>query len=267
MADVALVGLPQRREVDADLDRLGRQAEDRRLPVHHARAAPRRGARRGSARRDRVRHGRRPGPGRGGRRRARASGTASCATSSVPGSSSCCSTWARPPGGARRRPRSCASCSASSAPTSPSCSSGPGWWSAARPTWRRGRRGRLRPRALGRDRRRRAPRWSSGLATLVTEARAAAAAAAPARWSCTVRCPRGSRCSGPGRRRGSCSGRAAERAVALLRPHRRRRAGRGGPAAAPARRRPRPGPGRAPGDGDEVTVGDMTLHLGRADAT
>ena len=38
--------LPQRRQVDADLDRVGRQAEDRRLPLHDAGAASRRRARR-----------------------------------------------------------------------------------------------------------------------------------------------------------------------------------------------------------------------------
>ncbi len=37
-------GLPVRRQVVADLGDLRRQAEDRRLPVHHPRAQPRRGA-------------------------------------------------------------------------------------------------------------------------------------------------------------------------------------------------------------------------------
>ena len=68
MADVALVGFPNAGQVDADLDRVGRQAEDRRLPVHDAGAASRGRARRRGARRDRVRHGRHPGPGRGGGR-------------------------------------------------------------------------------------------------------------------------------------------------------------------------------------------------------
>ena len=44
MADVALVGFPNVGKSHADLPHLGGQAEDRRLPVHHARAEPRRGA-------------------------------------------------------------------------------------------------------------------------------------------------------------------------------------------------------------------------------
>ena len=42
LADVGLVGYPERRQVDDDLAHLGRQAEDRRLSVHHARPQPRR---------------------------------------------------------------------------------------------------------------------------------------------------------------------------------------------------------------------------------
>ena len=60
MADVALVGLPQRRQVHADLDGVGGQAQDRRLSLHHARTAPRRRPGRRCARRDRVRDGRHP---------------------------------------------------------------------------------------------------------------------------------------------------------------------------------------------------------------
>ena len=44
MADVALVGYPQRGQEHADLADLGGQAQDRRLPVHHPRAQPGRGA-------------------------------------------------------------------------------------------------------------------------------------------------------------------------------------------------------------------------------
>ena len=44
LADAALVGLPERGQVDADLGGERGQAEDRRLPVHDARAAPRRRA-------------------------------------------------------------------------------------------------------------------------------------------------------------------------------------------------------------------------------
>ena len=39
LADVGLVGLPERRQVDADLAHLGGAAEDRRLPLHDAGAA------------------------------------------------------------------------------------------------------------------------------------------------------------------------------------------------------------------------------------
>ena len=52
----------QRRQVDAHLGDLGREAEDRRLPVHDARPAPRR---RDLARRADARRGRHPGPDRG----------------------------------------------------------------------------------------------------------------------------------------------------------------------------------------------------------
>ena len=69
LADAALVGLPERREVDADLGGQRGEAEDRRLPVHHARAAPRRRA----LPRPRVRARRHPrahrGRGRGPRAR------------------------------------------------------------------------------------------------------------------------------------------------------------------------------------------------------
>ena len=45
LADVGLVGFPERRQVDADLAHLGRAAQDRRLSVHHARAESGRGQR------------------------------------------------------------------------------------------------------------------------------------------------------------------------------------------------------------------------------
>ncbi len=45
VADVALVGYPERRQVLADRGDVGGQAEDRRLPVHHPGAQPRRGRR------------------------------------------------------------------------------------------------------------------------------------------------------------------------------------------------------------------------------
>ena len=46
MADVALVGFPNVGQVHAHLPHLGGQAQDRRLPVHHPRAQPRRRAHR-----------------------------------------------------------------------------------------------------------------------------------------------------------------------------------------------------------------------------
>ena len=87
VADVALVGLPERRQVQPRRRDLGRPAEDRRLPVHHAGAQPRRRRRpatplhrRRRARADPGRErGQGPGPGvpaprralRGARARAR----------------------------------------------------------------------------------------------------------------------------------------------------------------------------------------------------
>ena len=41
IADVGLVGLAERRQIDADLEGLARDAEDRGLPVHDAASAPR----------------------------------------------------------------------------------------------------------------------------------------------------------------------------------------------------------------------------------
>ena len=68
LADAGLDRTAQRRQVDAALGRFGRAAEDRRLPVHHARTATRRRAhRRGVV----VRAGRRAGADRGRERRRR----------------------------------------------------------------------------------------------------------------------------------------------------------------------------------------------------
>ena len=69
----------QRRQVDLARRDLARQAEDRRLPVHHAQAAARRGARR----RDGVRARRPARADRGRALRAAASATASSAMSSA----------------------------------------------------------------------------------------------------------------------------------------------------------------------------------------
>ena len=65
LADVGLVGFPERRQVDADRAHLRRAAEDRRLPVHDADAEPRR---RRPERRPQLRRRRRA---RADRRRAR----------------------------------------------------------------------------------------------------------------------------------------------------------------------------------------------------
>ena len=120
--------LPQRRQEHADLRDLGGQAQDRRLPVHDARAPPRRRA----PRRRRVRGGRHPRPHR---RRQRGQGPRApflrhIERARVAGRA------ARPRRGRRAaRPRSrSASCSTSSAATGPSCSSGRGWWSDRAPT-------------------------------------------------------------------------------------------------------------------------------------
>ena len=88
LADAALVGLPQLGEVHADLGGERGEAQDRRLPVHHARAAPRRRA----LPRPRVRARRHPRPHRGRGGGARASATRSSATSSGRACSCCCST-------------------------------------------------------------------------------------------------------------------------------------------------------------------------------
>ena len=128
LADAALVGLPERGQVDADLGGERGQAQDRRLPVHHPRAPPRRGA----LPRPRVRARRHPrahrGRGRGPRARPQFLRHVERARVLVllldlaP----------------RRRPHARGAgarcCSTSSAATGPSCSNGPASSSAARPT-------------------------------------------------------------------------------------------------------------------------------------
>ena len=79
--------VPERRQVDPDRAGLGGQAEDRRLPVHHPRAQPRR-----RARRRRVRAGRHPRPDRGAAGAAGDWATSSSATWSGPGRCACWST-------------------------------------------------------------------------------------------------------------------------------------------------------------------------------
>ena len=103
--------LPERRQEHADQRHLGGQAEDRRLPVHHARAQPRR--RRASTTPPSSSSPTSPASSRGPAR-ARASATSSCATSSGPG---CCASWSTWPVARRRhrRPSRSGCCSTSSA--------------------------------------------------------------------------------------------------------------------------------------------------------
>ena len=106
----------ERRQVD--LPRRGErgQAEDRRLSVHHAQPA----ARRGRERRPRVRAGRHSRPDRRRARGHRASATASSATSSA---AACCCIWSTAPASTpARTTRPCAPSSkptARASPTSP----------------------------------------------------------------------------------------------------------------------------------------------------
>ncbi len=62
LADVGLVGYPERGQIDADRAHLGGAAEDRRLPVHDPHAEPRR---RATERRPQLRRRRRAGTDRG----------------------------------------------------------------------------------------------------------------------------------------------------------------------------------------------------------
>ena len=96
IADVGLVGLPERGQVDAARGPHRGHAEDRRLPVHDPRAQPGRArprAMRATTRRPDDR--RRARAHRGRQPRARAWATRSCATSSGPGSWSTSSTARR----------------------------------------------------------------------------------------------------------------------------------------------------------------------------
>ena len=268
MADVALVGFPNAGQVDAHLDGVGGQAQDRRLPLHHARAASRACARR--RRRsdgDRVRRGRHPGAGRGRRRRARASGTSSCATSSGPACSSCCSTSARRWSAASPPAEQLACCSPSSARTGPSCSSGRGWSSGSKADlWpRRRRRGRgVCDLVLSAAHRRGCRRARRPARRAGPEARAEAAAGRADRRRRGGRPParaRGGRRAARRRRAWLVVGRAAERAVALS------DLTDAGAQAEAVRRLRRLGVDRALAragarDGDEVTVGTMTFTWG-----
>ena len=236
--------LPQRRQVDADLDRLGRQAQDRRLPLHHAGAAPRRG----------------PGGWR-------------CAT--APSSS-----WPTSPVWSRARPRARASghqflrhierarvlvvlldLGAPDAGGAPPAEQRrvllaelgvlPARAPRAPPDrgGQQGRRRRPTTRALcdlvlsAATGSRRRPRWSSGWPPSCRRRGRRRPRRHRARSSCTGPLPRVSTCAGRGPAPGSWSGRAGRAGRGALGPQRRRRAGRGGAAAAPPRRRPGPGAG------------------------
>ena len=118
--------VPQRGQEHADLPHLGGQAQDRRLPLHHARAEPRRGPHR----RRRVRGGRHPRPHRGRRRGPGPRPPVPAPHRAGPGADHPLSTWRRPT--ASRSPTSSGSCSTSSSATSPTSSTVPGWWSGSR---------------------------------------------------------------------------------------------------------------------------------------
>ena len=102
--------LPQRRQVHADRAHLGGAAEDRRLPVHDADAAPRR---RAAQRRPQLRRRRRARAHRRARTAGTGSGTSSCGTSSGRRcsctSSTCRGVGPRSGRGLRHRPRASSS--------------------------------------------------------------------------------------------------------------------------------------------------------------
>ena len=199
--------VPQRGQEHAHLPGLGGQAQDRRLPVHHPRAPPRRGARSTTTSSSWPTS---PASSRGPAR-ARASATSSSATSSGPGPWSCWSTWPRPtsvtPGraGAGPPPR------AGPLPPRAARAAPPG----RRHQGRRGHRASGTATAdLGRHRRGRRPTCSDRTGRLVAEARAARARR-PRPTSSTGPSPRASRSSGPTTARCVVLGQAAERAVAV----------------------------------------------------
>ena len=208
LADAALVGLPERGQVDADLGGERGQAQDRRLPVHHARAAPRRGA----LPRPRVRARRHPRAHRGRGRGPRASVTSSCATSNGPACWCSCSTSPPVDEPLARRAGARAARRARPLPAR-----------AARPA---------APRRRQQGRRRRLARASTGSAVVsaVTRAgprrvrsgasarwstRPAPPSPSPSRSSCCARSRRASPSSATTTARGACTGRSAERVVAM----------------------------------------------------
>ena len=130
MADAALIGFPNAGKSHVHLRGERGEAEDRRTT-----RSPR-SSRTSASCGSRTTSSSSPTSPASSRARPRAAGsaTSSCATSSAPGCSWCCSTSRRWTG-ARPRSRS-GSCSTSSAATGPSCSTGRGSWSAPRPTSR-----------------------------------------------------------------------------------------------------------------------------------
>ena len=167
LADAALVGFPNAGQVHADLGGERGEAEDRRLPVHHARAEPRRGA----LPRPRVRARRHPRAS--SRARPKGAGLGHQFLRHVERARVLVLLLDLAPRRRAARPRSRSGCcSTSSAATGPSCSSARGSWSGARPTsppseLARSRRARdLGGHAQGLD------EFLGRLGTLVDEARA-----------------------------------------------------------------------------------------------
>ena len=241
MADVALVGLPERRQVHPHLGDLRRQAEDRRLPVHHARAEPRRGAarRRPPSSSWPTCPGSSKGPARAG-----ASATSSSATSSGPGCSCSCSTCRRSP--STPRPSRSGSCCDELGDYQPDLLERPRVvvGLAGRP---RRRRRRLRRPPDRRRHRRGHPRRCSGRWPTAVQRGPSRSCPSPTRSSCTAPSPRATGSSATTAAPSSVLGRQADAGRGPVRPHQHRGARRGPPSPEGPRRRQGAGPGRRQG--------------------
>ena len=140
VADVALVGFPNAGQVHPDRHGLRRQAQDRRLPLHHPGPEPRRGPGRRSGDRTEFVMADIPGLIEGA---AEGKGLGHQFLRHIERARVLCvlldlaPTAAQAPEDAAAR-----SCSTSSAATSPTCSSDPGSSSARGPIWPRPHRGR-----------------------------------------------------------------------------------------------------------------------------